>query len=398
MTTTTTTRSEQNRRRLPSSSYYPLHPEGSQWLARVSETDYTVLDRLLVGGSSLVIVGSVVWVPALLAWAYRRWKRLGNNDNDDNNRIRQKKTLYAALLLGVVVAYAGWAPHRHGRVGRWLGVRKWKLWQAWVRFLAIEILLDQPKNNHNNNNKMDEGKQRGRRIDVKDEKAILAFCPHGIFPFAFGGAALTELGNRVFGTFRPVVASAVQHVPVLADLVGWMDGIDARRSTVRRALGRGDRLGLVPGGIDEMFTGYPRPGCHPDEEYAIVRRGFLRMALRYQRPVVPVYCFGSTKLFRRLQLPRALERLSHLLRMSLVAFYGVWGLPIPFRQRLTYIVGDPINVPPSSSSSLSAADGRTEDEQVEALYQEFCNELKRLFERHKEAYGWGHKTLQLLSK
>lgn len=356
------------------SSLYPLHPDGSRWLSRVSESEYTLVDKLVVGTSSLVIVGSVAWAPCLLAWAYRRWKRVQD---------RRKKTIYAALIAATVGLYAVWAPHRNAKLGDWLRVREWKLWKAWIRFLAVEVVLDQPKNDNLGKNE---------RMDLKENNAILAFVPHGIFPFSFGAIALVEEGRKLFGSFRPIVASAVKHVPILADLVCWIGGLDASRSTVRRALSQGHRVGLVPGGIDEMFTGYPRPGCHPDEEYAIVRKGFLRMALQYKRPVIPVYCFGSTKLFRRLQLPNIVETLSHILRMSLVVFYGVWGLPIPFRQRLTYIVGDPIL--PNDPSLI----GLPENEQVNALHKQFCQELERLFERHKEAYGWGHKTLQLLSK
>jgi 2-acylglycerol O-acyltransferase 2 len=248
-----------------------------------------------------------------------------------------------------------------------------------VRFVALEVILDQPQN---------ERRPGNERIELKQEDAILAFLPHGIFPFAFGVGALTEAGQAIFGPFRPIIASAAKKVPVLTEIIAWLHGLDASRSTVDRALSRGDRVGVVPGGISEMFAGFPKPECHPDEEIAIVRKGFLRMALQHQRPVVPIYCFGATKMFRRWQLP-ALESLSNLLRMSLIVFYGVGGLPIPFRQRLTYVVGDPVVPPPLMGQ---------DEAQVEALHQQFCQELQRLFERHKEAYGWGHKTLQLLSK
>ena len=361
------------------SSVYPLHPAGSQWLARVSETELTALDRLLVAGSSLVIVGSAVWVPCLLLWAYRQWKRLP-----------RRRAAYAALILAALSVYVA-GPHRHGRVGQYLQVRKWKLWRAWLRFLAVEIILDSKQNSQTTGTTTtptSTGKKQS--FDLQHDDAILAFCPHGIFPFAFGIGTLTDLGRQIFGAFRPVVASAVLRVPILGDLVALLDGLDASRVSVDRALRRNERVGLVPGGIDEMFTGYPRPGCHPDEEYAIVRRGFLRLAARYHKPVVPIYCFGSTKLFRRLHLP-ALEYLSHLLRASLIVFYGVFGLPIPFRQRLTYIVGDPIVPPPVGENGPTEA-------VVQDLHDQFCQELQRLFERHKEAYGWGQKTLHLLSK
>jgi len=162
---------------------------------------------------------------------------------------------------------------------------------------------------------------------------------------------------------------------------------------VDHALSQGDRIGIVPGGISEIFEGYPKPQTRPDEEYSIVRKGFLRLALQHGVPVVPIYCFGATKMFRRLNFP-ILERLSHLIRASIVVFYGVWGLPIPFRQRLLYVIGDPIFPP----TVLGTGTGEGQEQAVDVMHTQFCDELLRIFERNKDSYGWHHKTLKLLTR
>ena len=118
-----------------------------------------------------------------------------------------------------------------------------------------------------------------------------------------------------------------------------------------------------------------------------MRKGFLQLAFQHGIPIVPVYCFGATKMFHRLNLP-ALERLSSLIRASIVVFFGVWGLPIPFRQKLLYVMGNPITPP--------AGGDTREQEAVDDMHRQFCDELLRIFDRHKEAYGWGHKSLKLL--
>jgi len=141
------------------------------------------------------------------------------------------------------------------------------------------------------------------------------------------------------------------------------------------------RIGLVPGGIAEIFEGYPKEGTHPDEEYSILRRGFLRLASQYNLPVVPIYCFGATKMFHRLDMP-ILEYLSKLFRISVCIFFGQFGLPIPFRQQLMYVIGKPIQ--PSEDTAK--------------MQRDFADELVRIFDRHKEAYGWGAKTLKVLLK
>ena len=152
-----------------------------------------------------------------------------------------------------------------------------------------------------------------------------------------------------------------------------------------------------------MFEGYPKPHTHPDDEFSIVPQGFLKMALRHNLPVVPVYCFGITKLFHRLPLPDIVERISLMLRTSICLFFGVAGLPIPFRQKLFYVMGDPIH--PSTVLGGTGTNGAApphtseqEDKLVHQLHQKFCEELMRVFENNKAIYGWGHKSLQLISR
>lgn len=150
-----------------------------------------------------------------------------------------------------------------------------------------------------------------------------------------------------------------------------------------------------------MFEGYPKSGTQPDEEYAIIRKGIFRLAVQHGVPIIPVYCFGSTKLLRRLLLPSLVEKISLLLRVSLVVFYGKGFLPIPFRQKLLYVMGKPIY--PGESGQPAGFDqtpnGRDEiDKQVDEMFAKYCQEMIRIFDRHKESYGWAHKTLKLINR
>jgi hypothetical protein len=56
-----------------------------------------------------------------------------------------------------------------------------------------------------------------------NQPAILAFVPHGIFPFAFAFGVLPEIAQTVFGKFRPVVATATNFFPVVNDFLLWVD-------------------------------------------------------------------------------------------------------------------------------------------------------------------------------
>jgi 1-acyl-sn-glycerol-3-phosphate acyltransferase len=170
------------------------------------------------------------------------------------------------------------------------------------------------------------------------------------------------------------------------------DTSDASRPSVDKALSDGQRIGLAPGGIAEMMQDSSK-----DKEYAIVRKGIFRMAAKHDVPIIPIYCFGSSLLLRRLKLPAFIEKLGLLLRVSLVMFFGQWGLPIPFRQRLMYVVGNPIH--PSTSTTSSTTSIVSEDD-IDSMYRQYCNELVRIFDKHKESYaaGWIDKKLMILTE
>ena len=348
---------------------YPQHPPDSRVILEIPEAELSSTDRLLVAGSSLFVVGAVAWVPYLY---YRVWKHYRSIPKEDTKRRRFVLAFMASALAVMVLG-----PHRSPRVGQWLQVRKWKLWDAWLRYIAMKVVTDHPGQDH--------ADQTASR-----DQSILAFVPHGVFPFAFAFGALPDKAQTAFGIFQPVIATATNLFPVVRTILKWLSCIDASRSSVDEALGQGRRIGIVPGGIAEMFEGYPKPNTKPDEEYAIVRKGFLRMALKHNVPVVPIYCFGSTKFFKRLHSD-LLERVSNVIRVSICLFFGRFGLPIPFRQRLMYVIGQHIR------PAHTTCDG-TMDERVDQMHQQFCDELLRLFERHKEAYGWPHKTLKLITR
>eukprot|EP00527_Entomoneis_sp_CCMP2396_P000711 CAMPEP_0198155236 /NCGR_PEP_ID=MMETSP1443-20131203/69031_1 /TAXON_ID=186043 /ORGANISM="Entomoneis sp., Strain CCMP2396" /LENGTH=329 /DNA_ID=CAMNT_0043821979 /DNA_START=1330 /DNA_END=2320 /DNA_ORIENTATION=+ len=286
---------------------------------------------------------------------------------------RKLRLLYGTLfwsMMGLMVI----GPHRHAKVGQFLKVKSWRVWKAWLRFVAFEVIQDRST--------ATTSASRATSTSLASPSAnnspILAFCPHGIFPFAFGIGALFETAQKVFGSFRPIVATAVRCFPIVNTLLSWLDAVDASRASVHRALSLPSptTVGIIPGGIAEIFEGYPKRGAHPDEEYTIVRKGFLKMAIQHNRPVVPIDCFGATNMMRRLNIP-ILEWLSNLLHISLCVFYGVGGLPLPFRQRLSYVMGEPIH-PPTSSNSNNNSNELLLNQQINDMHGQFCKSLQSI--------------------
>eukprot|EP00980_Cylindrotheca_fusiformis_P030272 scaffold24618_cov127-Cylindrotheca_fusiformis.AAC.5 len=347
-------------------SIYPTLPRGSQVLMKVPGGDFTLHDRLVVYTSALFFVGSIFWLPSIYAWALNRLRSIPRDQP-------RRRAIYTASLVALTAMYVA-GPHRRSKVGDLVQVRKWCLWKAWLRFFAFEVIAD------------------GGVESVKEllrGQAIVGVSPHGIFPFGLAFATLTDLSNEAFGRLRPVVASATQLIPFVRDVLKWVRAVDASRNAVDEALSQGSRIGLAPGGIAEMFEGYPKAFTHRNEEYIIIRRGIFRLAMKYNLPMIPVYCFGSTKLLKRVQFPEIVQKISLLLRVSLVLFFGQFGLPIPFRQRLLYIMGRPIYPPKSSDIADNT-------ELLDKFVSNYCDELLQCFDRHKVSYGWEAKTLTIL--
>jgi hypothetical protein len=387
---------------------------------------------LLVYLSSLVVVGSPVWFYGSIVYLYRKWKQYrtlallskegnnalvedevvqGDNENytssgessqerpaDDACICIQRWRSYnqaaarygAALALVLLISI--WGPHRSRRVGELLGVRKWRLWDAWLNYVGYTVLRD-----HGNNDPTIGSNEP--EFDPRHSRAIYAFIPHGIFPFGLAFSCLPQRGyEHTWGLFRPVVATATKLFPLVRTFIAWMGGVDASRSAVSSVLSQDNsRLGISPGGIAEMFETYPKPGFHPNDEAALLRRrnGVFKLAMQHNVPIVPVYTFGATKMFRRVQLPHFIETLSRALKISICLLFGKLGLPIPFRQRLMYVIGNTI-WPVVTDATASTLTDEQLDKYVQQMHDAFCDEIKRIFDRNKGHYGWENKTLRFV--
>jgi hypothetical protein len=179
------------------SSLYPLHPSGTRVLLDYSPSSLTRIDRLLVILSSCSIIGSVIWFPALITRLYRRYKKIPKGDT-------RRRYLYAGVLTACLAIYIK-APHHRGSIGNLLRIRRWPLWQSWLRYIAIKVILDAQDND-------------------KDD-LIVAMSPHGIFPFSLAFCILPETVETAFGRLAPVVAPATRLFPLVRDFIAWLNGV-----------------------------------------------------------------------------------------------------------------------------------------------------------------------------
>lgn len=188
------------------------------------------------------------------------------------------------------------------------------------------------------------------------------------------GRVLRSLGDRV-----------VFATPIFRDLARDMGIIEGEPEATVRLL-EDDQLVLVyPGGAKEALSA-------PEDAYRLQwegSRGFVRTALRAQKPIIPVAGIGNEELYvqvvskDRVRESRVGRIISELLGEKYVMpiYMGLGMLPFP--TELHYLVGEPIHLP----YGPEAAD---DEEIVAALHQQVTEATQKLIyrgldQRDKEA-------------
>lgn len=184
----------------------------------------SVYDEALVIGFSLIVFSSVIWVPwAILKLICKYYWRERNecrtsDDEEENKYQKRKKVLRNTILLALTIAVM--KPYANASVGRWLNVRRWRIWKAWLNYVGMEVLLSRSTDRDGDDHDVRSGYCRTTTFDWKNDPAIFAIIPHGLFPFPLAFAALTD---AIFGIIRPVAATATSLFPFVRELLGFLD-------------------------------------------------------------------------------------------------------------------------------------------------------------------------------
>jgi len=143
-------------------------------------------------------------------------------------------------------------------------------------------------------------------------------------------------------------------------------------------------MSVIPGGIAEIFL------CDMKVErvYLKQRKGFCKLALTTGTDISLLYLYGATQCYSSLkpQSGSVLSWVSRKAGVSLLLFYGRWGLPIPYRVPMTLVCGQSIRLEKIAEPT---------NEQVEALHARVMNEVTSMFYKHREEAGpeWKDKEL-----
>lgn len=224
------------------------------------------------------------------------------------------------------------------------------------------------------------------------------------------------------------MATVVFYFPLLRSIMGWLTGMPATYSNLKRHLtsGSGATFGaarhpgrncyMLPGGLAEIFTAQPNT-------HTIVwrpRRGLCRLALETGARLTPMYVFGGNDFFHQSGTDDSrLSRASRACGMSLTCFWGrrtltaspptfvlfptpsvppptlplspgsacrYWWLPpVPLipPHGVTIAIAEPL-----PSRRAAAANGTPTPEEIDTLHEEYEVALRAVFDEYKEAAGY----------
>ena len=230
----------------------------------------------------------------------------------------------------------------------------------------------------------------GGRV-VSGSQYFFAYHPHGIFPNTVVWLHHSNVWNNVVkipgDSIVSFGASIIFNTPFLRDLALTCGSREVSQNAIEAAIRQGKSPVLVPGGQSEMIHSWPGT-----RELHIVtyHRGFVRLAMKYKIPLVPVLCFGEHNTYYNVYMPKV--QYWFLKRMGVgfpVLPIGWKFLPLPNRTPLNAVVGAPLDTTCIGDRHLDYADPTD----VAAMADVYFARLKAIFYQYREECGFPHMQL-----
>jgi len=257
------------------------------------------------------------------------------------------------------------------------GARRWDwftrqtwLWDSMARYFRAQLFVEPDQ----------------KKRPQPDRVYLFAFHPHGIYPATCFWTTLGSEWQRLMPGVKTNIAGAsiIYRTPVVRDVVMWAGGVEVTRKAITSCISRAKSVMIVPGGQREMRT-----SSHTGDVIKVSSRnkGFVRIAMQFGVPLVPVLSFGEDQILLNIRLPAIQEFFYTRIGFNFPHFpYGRWYLPIPNQVKISVAVGEPLEIPLIESPT---------DEEIDHYHKLYFERLQELFNKWKVKADFGRSQLVL---
>ena len=222
--------------------------------------------------------------------------------------------------------------------------------------------------------------------------------PSGIIPFSGSINTCSEASN--FSELFPalanrvlVAASSCFLVPGFRDVLVSHGVVDCSRFNCENWIRNGHSIFVYPGGAKEGL--YSNPGC----DWLDLRRrlGFIRLALRFNIPVVPSYTFNEVDAYSQLSY-LSLENHFPVIHRFRLCFQRTLGIAAPIFTHLipnrcksnfdtVTVIGKPLHLPCCHDRNDPT------DEEIRKCLDLYINNLQDLYNKYSHVYNSTRRSL-----
>ncbi len=166
----------------------------------------------------------------------------------------------------------------------------------------------------------------------------------------------------------------VENLPWVPDFYRRAGGVLASHANAERLLETGQLIGLFPEGVSGLSKLY-------SERYVLqpFSSGFVRLALRYRAPIVPVAVVGAEEIYPLIGRVRAVGSLLGIPYLPVTPFFPLLGplgmIPLPTKWRIRF--GKPVVLGTGSSQRPDGTAVRSMAEHMRSRVQQMVRQLLR---------------------